>query len=637
MKKGLYTGLILSVTLAGSAFAAAPVISNIPDVIIGDAEDNIGTDNNFFVFTNAFNFDNFVSDLDTPKSSLQWSFDEGDDNVAPNTRWFAINGKQAVHLGTSQIATSGNTGHNPPAPANELRSVSQFASFRDIVFSPSGSGPFPAPTEPEKSDHAAGKVVTFYVSDGTNVASKSILVATRDNQYDALSGGSQFTQVYDDPLTGTSTSGWFLEAGIPSGAVSGDHDSVNGAIRVRILSDATRYRVQQWYSNIVLPYGAVGSNSWVRGKFYVYATGMVPNQSNVIPAVRMRLMQRFVIANTLEVWTHTPGIASLEPYGNDLRPNTDPNNPSVYRVDFDPPEIPQNVNNPSSEGIQLSFSGFTNAAPENGYLGLTEVVLGTYPAVLGTQVKEYAGSSITDDPVNEPAEVFSLYYPAGSVPGYQPSSDTTVKPTVTKTASGVTLDSTSAQFGLDGSNNKRIGVVQLTVDAGLPYSDRVRFDEGKLYQVRYHITSTRQSNAQAQMRLYLRFGAYLYNLLYEVGGARALPGAQARALAWQHLPGVGNQNPDKETPGENGCWYTLLLSSPLNGEIRPDVSGPITTKMPNLTSLPGPGQNVNSPRRDLKIGFGLVDTNSSGSDQNDEGMLYTVDKIRVYVANEPEP
>ncbi|MGC8841763.1 MAG: hypothetical protein ACP5QZ_10010, partial [Candidatus Sumerlaeaceae bacterium] len=549
-----------------------------------------------------------------------------------------INGKQAVHLGTSEIATSGNTGHNPPAPANELRSVSQFASFRDIVFSPSGSGPFPAPTEPEKSDHAAGKVVTFYVSDGTNVASKSIVVATKDNQFDALSGGSQFTQVHDDPVTGTATSGWTLEAGIPSGSTTGDFDSANGAIRVRILSDASnRYRAQQWFSDIVVPYGSVGSSNWVRAKFYVYATGHTPAQANVIPSVRMRLMQRFVIANTLEVWTHTPGLPALEPYGAELEPNTDSNNPSVYRVDFDPPEVPQNVNNPATEGIQVSFSGYTTANPDNGYLGLTEVVIGTYPAILGTQVKEYAGSAIVDDTVNEPAEVYSLYFPSGSQPGYQPAPDTGTKPTVTKSSGGVTVDSTSSAFGIDGSGNKRTAIVQFTVDAGLPYSDRVRFDVGKLYQVRYHITSTRNSNAQAQMRLFLRFGGYLYNLLYEVGGAYALPGAEARALAWQHLPGVGNQNPDKEVPGENGCWYTLLLSSPLNGEIRPDVSGPITTKMPNLTSLPGPGQNVDSPRRDLKIGFGFIDTLSSDSNQNLEGMLYTVDKIRVYVADEPEP
>jgi hypothetical protein len=284
----------------------------------------------------------------------------------------------------------------------------------------------------------------------------------------------------------------------------------------------------------------------------------------------------------------------------------------------------------------MTFGSYTTANPDNGYLALTEVVIGTYPAILGTQVKEFAGSAITDDTVLEPADAYSLYFPAGSPSGYYPGKDYTVKPTITKGASGVTVDTTSAQFSLDASGNKRMGVVEFTVDQGA-YDQRVRFEEGKLYQVRYHITSTRNSNAQAQMRLYLRFGAFLYNLMYEVGGAYALPGAQARALAWQHLPGVGNQNPDKQTPGENGCWYTLLLSSPLNGEIRPDVAGPITTKMPNLTSLPGPGQNVNSPRRDLKIGFGGIDTFTYQPEQNNEALLYTVDRIRVYVANEPEP
>jgi hypothetical protein len=452
---------------------------------------------------------------------------------------------------------------------------------------------------------------------------------------DALSGGSQFTQVYDDPVTSTATSGWTLTAAIPASVATGDHDSANGAIRTRVSSDPSRYRVGEWITNVVVPYGSVGSNNWVRGKFYVYAQGMVPNQSNVIPAIRMRLMQRFMIANTLELWTHTPGIPALETYGADLRPSSDPNNPSVYRVDYDPPEIPQNVNNPSTEGVQLSFSGYTNVSADNGTVALTEAVLGTYPAILGSQAKEYAGSGITQS-VNEPAEVYSLYFPSGSGDGYLPSPDTATKPTVTAGANGVTVDSTSSAFGVDGSGNRRVGVVHYYVELGA-YDQRVRFEEGKLYQVRYHITSTRDSNKQAQMRLFLRFGAYLYNLLYEVGGARALPGAEARALAWQQLPGVGNQNPDKELPGENGCWYTLLLSSPLNGEIRPDVSGPITTKMPNLTSLPGPGVNTDSPRRDLKIGFGLVDSFSSGSDLNDEGMLYTVDKIRVYVADEPEP
>ncbi len=627
MKKGLLAGLLLtSVTFVGAnAFAAAPVISNIPDVIIGDAEDNVGTDNNFFVFTNAFNFDNFVSDLDTPKASLQWSFDEGDDAVAPNQRWFTINGKQAVHLGSSEIATSGNTGHNPPAPANELRSVSQFASFRDIIFSP-GSGPaqqFPAPTEPDKSDHAAGKVVTFYVSDGTNVASKSILVATRDNQNDALSGGSQFTQLYDEPFSAAPTV-WTTESLLGTGSTN-DYDSANGAIRSRISTAAAGYRrTAAWYTSgaPIVPYSAIGSTNWVRGKFYVYRTGQSPNQANVMPAIRMRLMQRFVIASTLEVWSHTPGIDSLEPMGAQIAPSDNPAAPSVYRVDYDPPEVPQTVNNPATEGVLAFFGAYASGSStwSNGYVALTELVVGTYPAVLGTLANSYSGAGITSDPA-EPPERYSIYWPTGTPNGYDPSTDTSIAPTYTQGASGVTVDSTSTQFQQDASGNKRMGIIQYYVNLG---ASPVQVAAGQLYQVRYHITSTRQSNLQAQMRLFLRAGGYLYNVQYEVGGAFALPGSQARALAWQHLPGVGNQNPDKLNPSENGCWYTVLMSSPVNPEIQSDQS---------LWTSP----STPAGRRNIKIGFGGLDTLTTAyPDQNLEALQYTVDTINVYVGPEPE-
>jgi len=626
MKKGLLAGLLLtSVTFVGAnAFAAAPVISNIPDVIIGDAEDNVGTDNNFFVFTNAFNFDNFVSDLDTPKASLQWSFDEGDDAVAPNQRWFTINGKQAVHLGSSEIATSGNTGHNPPAPANELRSVSQFASFRDIIFSP-GSGPaqqFPAPTEPDKSDHAAGKVVTFYVSDGTNVASKSILVATRDNQNDALSGGSQFTVLYDDPLTGTATSSWGTDVIVGTGSTN-DFDGANGAIRSRVSTSAVGYyRIASWFTTgaPILPYGSIGSTNWVRGKFYVYRTGQSPNQANVMPAIRMRLMQRFVIASTLEVWSHVPDDATFEPLGAQIAPSDNPAAPSVYRVDFDPPEIPQNVNNPSSEGILAYFAAYSSANDPvaNGYVALTELVLGTYPAILGTQASSYTGSQIV---LGDGVDAYSLVWPDVNniPPGQVPAQDTATKPSYSQSASGVTIDSTNSAFGVSGTT-KRMGVIEYYMSLG---STPVYVTTGSLYQARFHITSTRNSNAQAQMRLFLRSGAYLYNVFYEVGGARALPGAEARALAAQLLPGVGNQNPDKQTPGENGCWYTVLMSSPVNAEIQSDQSAWTNPSTP-------------AGRREIKIGFGGVDTLSTGSDQNDEALLYTVDTVKVFVSSEPE-
>jgi hypothetical protein len=81
MTKGLYTLFVAAIALLGvtTASATAPTIGTIPDVIIGDAENNGPSDNNFFVFTDAFSFDAYAEDDLTADASLKWSFDEGDD------------------------------------------------------------------------------------------------------------------------------------------------------------------------------------------------------------------------------------------------------------------------------------------------------------------------------------------------------------------------------------------------------------------------------------------------------------------------------------------------------------------------------------------------------------------------------
>lgn len=620
-----------------ASFAAAPTISNIPDVIIGDAEDNVGSDNNFFVFTNAFSFDAYAADTDTPVASLQWSFDEGDDAVAPNERWFSVNGKQAVHLGAAEIASSGSAGHNPPAPANELRSVSSFATFRDIIFSPPpGSGPFADPAPPaDKTDHYNGKVVRFFVSDGTNVASRDLIVMTRDNEFDRLTGGSQLGCINDDPLT--STANWSINQTIPTGAATADFDSVNQAIRARVSSDATRYRVATWLTNnAVLSYGAVSSDKYARAKFYVYRTGQTtPSDTTQIPTLRIKLMQRFVIASMLEVFTHVSGIPSLDGIGADLRPNSDPTSPSIYRVDFDMPEIPQNVNNPSTEGALASFEAYAVSPQDNGYLALTELVAGCYPAVGGTLAKSYTGTDLWVTGQDEATiEKSSILFSATAQPGEYGSGSTTIFPVVTEGASSLTFNSVGTTFQLNGDGTKRVGILEQILDPVLDYAQRVRCEEGKLYKARFHVTSTRASNLQCQMRLIMRTAAFNYNLKYEVGGAYALDGTNPKNLAWQQLPGVGNLNPDKLVPGENGCWYTVLLSSPLNKDIRPDVPGTIAQRMPNLATLPGTGQNVNSPRRDVKVGMTLIDSISSTSNQNLEGGDFVFDRVDLFVADE---
>lgn len=162
MKKGLVTLFIASMFAAAvSSYALAPTVGNLPDITVGDQDDNIGaTDNNWFVFTNAFKFDDYANDPEgMPKANLKWSFDELEGTAA----WYNVNSMAPVHVGTETAVDDTTNDSAHVNPAANLRSVSEYASFRDIVFSPGpGDGPYPDPT----GDHSAGKLVRFLVSDG---------------------------------------------------------------------------------------------------------------------------------------------------------------------------------------------------------------------------------------------------------------------------------------------------------------------------------------------------------------------------------------------------------------------------------------------------------------------------------------
>jgi hypothetical protein len=67
MKKGLVALFAAALAISASvSFGYAPTIRPLPDITIGDMEDNLSTqDRNFFVFTNAFRFDDYAQDQDT--------------------------------------------------------------------------------------------------------------------------------------------------------------------------------------------------------------------------------------------------------------------------------------------------------------------------------------------------------------------------------------------------------------------------------------------------------------------------------------------------------------------------------------------------------------------------------------------
>lgn len=99
-----------------TATHGSSVAARLPDVVIGDNDNDIGADNNFFVLTNAFKFDDYASDGDTTVSSMLWSFDEGGSSSASSgggaANYFQVNGRNAMR------ASANTTEKETPASKN---------------------------------------------------------------------------------------------------------------------------------------------------------------------------------------------------------------------------------------------------------------------------------------------------------------------------------------------------------------------------------------------------------------------------------------------------------------------------------------------------------------------------------------
>jgi Zn-dependent metalloprotease len=439
--------------------------------------------------------------------------------------------------------------------------------------------------------------------------------------------------------TMTTATGWFEFARVPDsgGLAATDYDSANHALRAWVSSSPSKYRIVGWLTDQTnwLPYLYVGPDQYVRGKFYVYATGQTdPAQLNTIPNFRMRLANRFAVNSMLEVLPHSSATSGDEPISLELRPSTNASKPSLYRVDLDPVDVPWLLENPVTEGITQGFEIYATDPQDNGYIGVSELSLGVYPksavSVAGSNLMWLAtyaptATSAGDlDPNKSGTTVdrYSLVMPAAS--GDFPTRDDSVYPNIVAGPAGLTLDSSS----FDNQGGSRVGVAQIDFSSDVAAGQHVRIEPNKQYEVRFHVTSTQQSNLNPQLRLRARTVRFAWTQKYEVGGAWAIATPEHSTLAAQALPGIGCMNPDK-IGTEAGGWYTLLVHSPLNLDIRPDMSGPLSSRMPNLSSQPGPGASGTS-LRDLKVGFDMIDTMSSSANASLEAGNFTLDRIEVF-------
>ncbi|MEI7633536.1 MAG: glycoside hydrolase family 99-like domain-containing protein, partial [bacterium] len=415
-----------------------------------------------------------------------------------------------------------------------------------------------------------------------------------------------------------------------------DYDSETGAYRANVAADSSHYRVAGFAANWAewLLYTDIGPENFVRVKYYVYAGGQSdPQAGNQIPNFRLRAQSRFAVNSMLEVFNHTndPSNQNLE---QELRPSRDPGNPSIYRVDFDLIDVPAITDNAIYEGVQRGLEAYAIYPQDNGYIGLTESVIGTYPAsALSNTVppmKIYAPSA-TD------AGDLRLMYDV-DISKYNVLTSTTIGAFASIDTSAIEAElssylETTAGITLDTSNvpNNRVGVISREFVPGYTFPELVRVEEGKQYKISWHLTSTQQSNLQSQMRVRARSVKFGWSQKLEIGGAWAA-GSFSNRIAQQSMPGIGCQNPDKYTTDTQGGWYNLLVHTPMSADIRPEfpLGSLLSLRMPYITAQPGPGINANS-RRDLRVGCDLLDTLSGGANRDLEKGNFTLDRIEVRI------
>ncbi|PKO14023.1 hypothetical protein CVU37_14980, partial [candidate division BRC1 bacterium HGW-BRC1-1] len=451
---------------------------------------------------------------------------------------------------------------------------------------------------------------------------------------------SSFDAIVTDDIT--TDTGWFAYRPDEPGFHGTEWDPTEESLKAYVYADPVKKRTRQTgyfaTESLYVPYASVGSENYVRGKFYIY-TGDQPaaNPLLTIPPMRLRLASRFAVNSMLEVFPSLNVDPGAAPVSLEFRPSTDPTKPSIYRVDFDPVDVPYLKGNPTTEGVMSGFEVFAIDPQSEGFIALAQIEIGVYPVgLLSTDCKPItkifaptatdAGDFRLDLPEAELASYNLLPVVEEGYTTVSVTDPPSIKPVYAEGSFGVTLDTKQVP-------SNRIGIISRNFSGGTDVTapDYLRVSENKQYLVRYHLTSTQRSDRNSQIRLRGRAVRFTWSQKYELGGAWALGGfgSPNNTIAQQALPGIGCLNPDNAGT-TNGGWYTMLMHSPMNVDIRPEfpTGTPLATRMPQLVAQPGPG--VNAPSlRDLRFGLDIVDTITFNAQSSFEQGNVTVDRIEV--------
>jgi hypothetical protein len=304
----------------------------------------------------------------------------------------------------------------------------------------------------------------------------------------------------------------------------------------------------------------------------------------------------------------------MEAFANSLRPSGTAATPSIYKVDFDPIDVPA----AAGTDIGAFIESYTAQDPANATLSLLEFAMATYDAKTdgeGTLIYEYNRADGLADATSaggvKTLGIGAFNHEANFEPGrrqdlYLPNIDPGPYASVTDAGTaGLVADT-------DAVNQDVFGIAILNVFSTAE-ADRLRVEANKLYRAKFYATSVVPTSAtlpteiQGNMRFRFQTASSAASYMLDLGtlaGFSTTP--QGDALAAQVLPGIGSANPDQDatlnTAGEAGGWYNVIVASPLDPDaIRQDQSEDFGL----FGAAPGPGAALPSGK-DVSLGVDLI-------------------------------
>jgi len=276
MYKGLKSTLLtVAVALLGfKAMATAPVIGEIPDVIIGDAE--TATPANLFVYPDAINLDSYVTD-ESPATSISWGY-----RAASGSAQYSINNAPVIAAGAipATIPAGSNLSLVDTDPA-KVDALPRTITFRNTLRSPI-SGPNTAPTTSE------AQVLELIASDGTTASSKLFTVYTDAGGLDQTSTGAAVPTQLVNLDFATGTQGWSYEQQSVFGTGAAASSS-SGASGLCVTSSGPGNVMVRWVSNTLYngtnPYTALSISP---NSIYEFRVDMTTNAAaGKVPAIQV--------------------------------------------------------------------------------------------------------------------------------------------------------------------------------------------------------------------------------------------------------------------------------------------------------------------------------------------------------------